>query len=196
MGLLFGDSGLDGKQLGPLPGTGVKILPIANLKPQALAASAEIKQLATEVMKQASLIWLSEGNFSLHQLLESILDETGPANVWLSAYAITEEPARRIFRLRQAGTIIHLSCLLDAHLARNNAKAYQLLSKTADRLGTAHIHAKCFVVQNERFEITVISSANFSHNPRLELGQSFGTGEMAKWMIDWIEEHLTKGLAT
>ncbi len=159
----------------------------------ALMTAAGLKQLSSEISKSASLIFLSEGNLSFHHLLCAILDECGPADVWLSAYAITEEPARRIFRLREAGTIRSLSCLLDAHLARNNAKAYQLLSTTADSFGTAPIHAKCFVVKNDRFAIGVMSSANFSNNPRLELTHTSNTLEVADWYIKWLEDYISKG---
>ena len=158
----------------------------------ALMDAPGLKQLACEVIKSASLIFLMEGNLSFHHLLCALMDECGPADVWLSAYAITEEPARRIFRLREAGTIRSLSCLLDAHLARNNAKAYQLLSTTADSIGTAPIHAKCFVVKNDRFAIAVMSSANFSNNPRLELTHTSNSGDVAEWYINWLEEFIAK----
>jgi hypothetical protein len=149
----------------------------------------EVARLALE---HEQMWYLSEGKFSMHQLLEELLKLTGPAEVALCSWGITEDPARVLARLRRTGIITQLTCLFNSRVASNNAGAYQLISQVADNLGIAECHAKAISIINQTYSIGLISTANFSHNPRIECTVTQRNQEAAKWIRDWISHYASK----
>lgn len=51
------------------------------------------------------VLWVTDGDWSMHDMLMAILDRTGPANVYLSSYAFSEFPARLIADMKSRGII-------------------------------------------------------------------------------------------
>jgi hypothetical protein len=69
-----------------LPGSGEQGLPV----------SYKLNTLMDQVKENSCVHWLTEGDWSMHDLLLSVLQLAGPADVYLSSYAFSEYPARLI----------------------------------------------------------------------------------------------------
>ncbi len=154
--------------------------------------SGKAQEVARLALEHEQMWYLSEGKFSMHQLLEELLRLTGPAEVALCSWGITEDPARVLARLKKTGTITQLTCLFNTRVASNNAGAYQLISQVADNLGVAECHAKAISIINQTYSIGLISTANFSHNPRIECTVIQRNQAAAKWIKDWISQYANK----
>jgi hypothetical protein len=158
--------------------------------PALVSGSGKADEVAAQVMEHEQVWYLSSGKLSMHQLLEALIKQTGPAAVWLSSWGITEDPARVLARLRHSQSITRLTCLFNSRVASNNAGAYQLMSQVADKLGTAECHAKAISIINPTHAIGLVSTANFSHNPRMECTIVHNNKETALWIARWIEQAL------
>lgn len=128
----------------------------------------------------------SQGSWSMHELVSYILEQTGPADVYLSTWTISEDPARCLFNLKQKGLIRSLSCLFDYRIKVRAGEAFQLISSIADNIKLLKCHAKAAVIINDDHAVSVIGSSNFSKNPRVEAGTVFIDRTAAYFDRDWI----------
>lgn len=135
-----------------------------------LQSMSDIKQHIGKLEQNRHVYFWSRGQWSMHELLEYLLNQTGPADVWMSTWTVTEDPVRKLFILKKQGLIKSLNCILDYRIQGRKPGPFQLLEKTADRIALTQCHAKAMAIINEEWEVSVIGSANFSKNPRLEAG--------------------------
>ena len=111
----------------------------------------------------------SNGNWSMHQLLEYVLAFTGPAKVFLTAFSLSEEPVRKLLLLKDAGQITELRCLFNDQLKRFKTDILVFSSNVADEIRTVPVHAKVILIEG-RFNVMIIGSANLNRNDRYEAG--------------------------
>ncbi len=109
----------------------------------------------------------SFAKWSMHDMLTHILDHTGPARVWITSWTITEEPVRTILQHMEEGRILSLRALFSERVEAMNPAAHQL-ARFNLQVRLTKIHAKCIVVLNDKWGVTVSGSANFTRNPRIE----------------------------
>jgi len=151
----------------------------------------QLKGCIGELEPDQALQYATAGRWSMHQLLTYILNQTGPAAVWLTTWTITEEPMRAILHELRSGRIQELHAVLDYRIERRKPEAFQLASQIITRIKLTKCHAKVLVVQNTEWNVTVLGSANFSKNPRIEAGTIFtdkGSADFHKaWINDVIE---------
>lgn len=140
--------------------------------------------------KGCAFQFVSNGHWSMHNLLQLILDKTGPAFVYISSYAFSEIPARMIAEKKTDGLIKTLACLIDSRVDVRSAGALQLLKNTADRLKLCATHAKVTVIANKEWHFTVVGSANYTTNKRYESGLIFEDKQLADKNIHWIMKEL------
>jgi hypothetical protein len=169
---------------------------VADSQPNTFIGAGKAEDVARAAFDNASIWYLSEGKLSIHQLLEALLKTTGPAQVAICSWGITEDPARALKRLKDNGLIQHLTCLFNSRVASNNAGAYQLISQVADNIGVAECHAKAISIINQTYSIGLISTANLSHNPRMELVVIDNDRKRAVWIRDWISHYANASKST
>lgn len=128
--------------------------------------------------------------WSMHHLLAYVLERIGPARTWLTSWTITEAPVRSIVKLQKRGLITDLACLFDARVGKYNANALQLAQRSFTRVGLTSIHAKCLVMINDRWAVTVLSTANITRNKRIELYWIATHRLVAEHHAAWIESVL------
>lgn len=136
--------------------------------------------------------WLSEGDWSMHDMLMGILDITGPAEVYISSYGFSEYPARIIADLKARKIIIKLSCLVDLRLDTRSASAFNIVKNVSDRVKQINTHAKVTIIENEKYSVVVVGSANYTTNKRYECGTVIMGVEATAFHKKWIEDAFTK----
>jgi hypothetical protein len=112
----------------------------------------------------------SKGQWSMHELLQFIVQKVGKSDVWMTTWTITENPVRCLFGLKKDNLIGELHCILDYRIKGRKPGPFQFLKKIADSITLTQCHAKSLVIVNENWKVSVVGSANFSQNPRLEAG--------------------------
>jgi hypothetical protein len=135
-----------------------------------LQSMNDLKEHLGKIEQNRHYRFWSKGQWSMHELLEFLLLQTGASDVYLTTWTITEDPMRKIFLLKKKGLIKSLHCVLDQRIKGNKPGPFQLLKNTADSLRLTQCHAKSLVLVNGKFNVSVLGSANLSRNPRLEAG--------------------------
>jgi len=165
-------------------------------KPTAVAGGArlvrgrmkvDLDQLMGELRHNEHVHVPSKASWSMHDMLAYILKQTGPADVWITTWTITEQPVRLVVDLMNNGTIRTCKVLLSERVEAMNPKALQLVKGNL-QVRLTKIHAKSIVVLNDEWGVSVGGSANFTRNPRIEKYIVCTHREIAEADRSWIEE--------
>lgn len=130
--------------------------------------------------------FVTGARWSAHNLLHYLLKYTGPAAIYLSTYTISEDAVRLLANMLESGMISAIHALIDKRFDGRNAKAMQFAKETFTSLKLRDCHAKVTVVMNDKWAISMVGSANYSNNPRIERGTLFLSNEVASFDRDWI----------
>lgn len=152
-----------------------------------ILAKKELEEALSEVCMGKTIHYVSDGAWSMHELLAFLLKITRTAKVYIVTWTITEIPARSLLMMKQDGLIGHLSCIIDDRVRTRTPKSYQLLEQTCDRLLEKKCHSKNIVILNDNWQISVVATANFSKNPRIESGVITFDKETTIFHQRWIE---------
>lgn len=129
----------------------------------------------------------SDGEWSMHQLLEYLLGISGPARVWISSFSITEVAIRSFLKLQERGLIEELHCLFDLTVKRHKAGLLFFANNVVSEISISKCHAKLILIQNKKYTISVVGSANFNINDKKEVAViHFG-----QWFFDFYKDRLT-----
>lgn len=113
----------------------------------------------------------SDGAFNLIQLLLYIINQTGPAHIFLSTYSIAEDSVDTLKRYVEAGKILSIKFLIDNRVRSISPKPFaHLISSFPDQYRCTALHAKVVLISNEQYKISVVGSQNATHNPKMERG--------------------------
>lgn len=162
--------------------------------PLSLAALApgrrELREHVGDLRDRELVQFATGGRWSAHELLGHVLAQTGPARVWIATWTITEGPLRYLRQLRDEGTITELALLLDHRIAARCPKAYQAVPALRATVKLSKCHAKVTVVENEQWGVTIISSQNYTRNPRIEAGMLTTCRASAAFHRAWLEKEI------
>ena len=120
----------------------------------------------SEVPTQA---WLSD-RVQLADVLRHILSETGPADVRISSFSISEEFLRRLFFIRREGLVRRLEIVLDFKATHKTLRLWPFIAQTVDGCYLADNHSKIILVRNGRMKVAVVTSQNLTRGNRNESG--------------------------
>ena len=113
---------------------------------------------------------MSDNDFSTHELIAHLLEQTGPARVRISSFSITETAIRSFIRLQEEGLITSLTCLIDLSVKRYRIGLLFFASNVVNEIGMTNIHAKMVFIENENWKVVVVTSANLNNNDKKEAG--------------------------
>jgi len=148
----------------------------------------DLKACIGELVPDQAQQFATAGRWSLHQLLEYVLRKTGPCRMWMTTWTITEEPMRILLSLIREGLILELNAVLDYRIEKRKPEAFQLASNIMANIRLTKCHAKVVVLRNEHWNVTILTSANFSKNPRIEVGTIFTDAGSAEFHSAWIDQ--------
>ncbi len=149
-----------------------------------------LPDLFNELEPGTSIHVPSFANWSLHDMVAHILNIIGPAHVYLTTWAISEEPVRMLVQLMEEKTILSLKCIFNHRVKVECPKAYQLAQFNIATIKLSRIHAKVALFENEKFKITVVSSANLTRNPRIEVYVISCDDRLTDFYKEWIQKEI------
>lgn len=129
------------------------------------------------------------GQFSFSDLIEYILYQTGPADLYISTWAASKDGLKKAFEFLNNGMLRNVRFMIDT-----GAKQYRdnqfgdLLDKFGDCIRTTRIHAKFAVIRNEKWNIVIRTSANLNRNLRLENFEIDDDKEFADFFQKFFDE--------
>lgn len=103
-------------------------------------------------------------------ILKWILDQTGPADVQMSSFSISEEFLRRIFFIEKENLVRSLDIVLDFKATNKTLILWPFIAQTVSNCYLADNHSKILLVQNENHKVAVVMSQNLTRGNRYESG--------------------------
>lgn len=134
------------------------------------------------------LFGVTRGQFSLMDMIEAILDKTGPAALGISTWTAANADVVKMGELLESGKITACRWLVDLTFTRRCPELMGLIRRNfgADAVRVTKTHAKFCTLQNDEWRVAVRSSMNLNQNPRLE---SFQVGHDPE-LCDFIDQML------
>lgn len=138
---------------------------------QDVNCSSDVKEIVELIGKNDSVMFWSEGRWSLYSLVCKVIQQWGTSDLYFSSWGLSEEPLRALHNLQQKGLLDKLYCLLDYRIKERQAKAFQLCEGISTKIGLMKSHAKVTVIETKSGEIfTIIGSMNWTRNNKNEAG--------------------------
>jgi len=147
-----------------------------------------------EIRQNETIPFTSEGEFSMHELLEYLLLKTGPAKVRITSFSITEAAVRSFLHLMETGVILSLECLFDLSVKRHKLGLLNFANNIATSIALTKCHAKLILIENSDWKISVAGSANFQVNDKIEAGVISTCPEFLTFYLDRFSIWFTKGI--
>lgn len=101
-------------------------------------------------------------------LLGWILDQTGPADVYVSTFSTSDAFLRGFYNLRKRGLVLKSVLLADLKASKKTYRLYKEMQQNFDAVYLSQNHSKVVLVQNDEWTVTVISSQNQTYGDRAE----------------------------
>lgn len=133
---------------------------------QKQTAAAAVQALTHDV----EIYGFTKGQFGLLQLIEALLDVTGPARVSLSTWTAARHEIQSLEKLVKAGRLTAMRWLIDFSFSRRDPEAAHQIRRTfgLDCIRVAQTHAKFALLENEAWQLVLRTSMNLNMNPRFE----------------------------
>ncbi len=159
-----------------------------------LPVNDELQSVINLVGKNTICFWVSDGSWSMHDMLVSLLNITGTAELFIATYAMSETPARIITQLKAAKQITRLTTILDNRVDTRSAGSFQLMKAMSDEMVMVDVHAKVTLIINENWQLAVIGSANYTENKRFETGIIAEANNVVELQKKWMLKALKDGI--
>lgn len=148
--------------------------------PEKLAA------LLSKLNKEKQLHYVSDGDWSTHDMINQLLKQLKPAELYLTTYAIREFSIRQIVLAMERKELISVNMIADYRAKMRTPEVYQLAANTMNKICLHSIHAKVTVLRSPYGCATIVGSSNLTSNPRIEAGVISLDPEVANFHINWI----------
>jgi hypothetical protein len=153
------------------------------IEDQRRAASAA-EAIAALERDGCELVGLTRGQFSLSDLIEAILNKTGPASLSISTWTAAHSSVATMLQLLQSGRIIHCKWLVDVTFVRRVPQLVAEIRRSFgdDAIRVTKTHAKFCTVTNDEWKVAIRSSMNLNQNPRLESYEIGHDPDLCGWL--------------
>lgn len=138
--------------------------------------------------------FFAEGHWSMHDLFLYLLHITGRAEIWMSTFSISEAAIRAIFDANDRLKVIKIHCLFDHTIPKNKLSLLFFAHNVVSDIAISANHSKVLLISNDRWKVTVVSSANMTPNPRKEAGVIFTTPEAFEFYKSKLETAIKEGI--
>lgn len=119
-------------------------------------------------------------NTTFHSVLEKILECTGPAELALASYSVSEQALRVLHRMKSESHITKLSFLFDRSVRNNKLDMLAFAAQFADEIFLDNSHIKLALINNDQHNVVVITTANITENQRWEYYLIAATNELVE----------------
>lgn len=148
----------------------------------------KLQSLLNALNKDRDTHYISDGDWSLHDLISELLKEYKPAELFLTTYAIREFSIRQLVMAMERKDLISVNLLLDYRAKVRTPEVYQLASMNVNKICLMAIHAKITVMRSRKGCVTIVGSTNLTSNPRVEAGVISLSDSVAEFYISNIQK--------
>ncbi len=148
----------------------------------------KLHALLQKICPDKSIHYVSDGDWSMHDLVMELLKKYNKADLYITTYALREFPVRQLILAQEKGDIKSIKMLLDYRAKTRTPEVFQLAGMNIGSIFLTSIHAKVTVIKSPAGYISIVGSANWTQNPRIECGVISLNKELAEFHIGWIEK--------
>lgn len=164
--------------------------------PEALARCVRVEQTLREAFGEIRQgydhPYATGGDWSTHDLLAYLLEQTGPCHLVAATWSVAEHAAHRLIHLLEAGQLLSLTMLVDWRVQVRTPGFMPLAKLRFTRVGVSTCHAKVFALLNDAWGVAGVGSANFTNNPRIEAGHLSTARQVAEFHAGWIRQEVER----
>ena len=161
----------------------------ARKKQVIISAMAEVEDIVGDISKGMHRFGLTAGQFSLCDLIDHILRQIGPADMYLTTWAASTDGLKRAFDFLKDERVKKIKFLIDVGCKKVRDQRFSdLIDSYGDSIRTTKIHAKFVIFRNENWDIVVRTSANLNRNQRIESFEIDENREFADFMQTFFDE--------
>ncbi|TSA34504.1 MAG: hypothetical protein D4R64_11740 [Porphyromonadaceae bacterium] len=136
--------------------------------------------------------YYSDGNFNLLRLIFHILKQTGPANILMATYSISQDSLEKVRSRINHGEILSIRFLIDNRVKVMSPLPFQML-KEGFTYRCISLHAKVAMIYNDDWKISIVTSQNATDNPKLERGVIFTDDQIFNFDKQQLENAFNRG---
>lgn len=153
------------------------------------AAMSMASTVVGDIQKGMRRFGLTAGQFSLNDLIEHILNQTGPADLYVTTWAASQQGIKRAFQFLHNKRVRKIRFMIDVGAKKVRDDSFSdLLDSYGDSIRTTKIHAKFVLIRNEKWDIVIRTSANLNRNQRVENFEIDDDKEFADFLQRFFDE--------
>ena len=148
----------------------------------------KLKILLQAIQPGKQVHYVSDGDWSMHDLVMELLKKYKPADLFMTTYALREFSVRQLILAQERKELISVNMLVDHRAKVRTPDVFNLASMNVNRIFLTAIHAKVAVIRSPQGFVSIVGSANWTQNPRIESGVVSLDEGVANFHINWIEK--------
>jgi len=122
-----------------------------------------------KIYKNMEIYGLTKGQYSIINIIETILNQTGKADVIISTWTAANAEIKKAEYFLKNGNINRLHFIVDRSFPTRQPRYYkQLIDTFGDIVSLTNSHAKFVIIKNDEWNIVIRTSMNLNENKRLE----------------------------
>ena len=132
---------------------------------------------------------VSMGEWSADNMIAWAVDQIGPSDLLFGTWSLSVKPATRLCAAADAGLLTRFRGVFDLRAVIRRPEAMRMIRR---RFGYNNVrifncHAKVYLLENESRRISIVSSANFTNNPRIEASVITDDPAVYDFHRNWLE---------
>lgn len=141
--------------------------------------------------KGCHIIGLTMGQFSLIDMIHSILKKTGPADLYIATWSAGIKDAHQVRWMLDTDLIRGVRLLTDHSYVNRQSKYAMAIEDLFGRanIRTSEMHAKFVVIKNEEFSVTILSGMNLNANRTCETFTIYEDCAITEFHLGFINHH-------
>ena len=137
---------------------------------------------------------VSMGEWSADNMIAWTVDQIGPSDLLFGTWSLSVKPAARLCAAADAGLLTSFRGVFDLRAVIRRPEAMRMIRA---RFGYSNVrifncHAKVYLLSNADRRVSIVSSANFTNNPRIEASVITDDPAVFAFHHDWIERTFNK----
>lgn len=137
--------------------------------------------------------FVTGGSWNIHDLVTYLIKITGPADLVMATWSVSQKGIDRLITLRKSGQIRSLRMLVDWMVQTTHPGLIAIAKTYGDKLVVEDIHAKAFVLQNSAWAISYVGSSNLTTHRKIEAGHLSTSPAVAAFHAGWINSSIDGG---
>jgi len=128
---------------------------------------------------------LNKGQFSIINVIEEVLEQTGQADVIISTWTASGAEIKKAEQFLNNGKINRLNFIVDRSFKTRQPRYYKTLKeKFGNIIHETNSHSKFILIKNDKWDIVIETSMNLNENKRMEMFKILDSKKLYNYYAD------------